>query len=209
VTGPEGQEMMLASRSDNGGRTFDRAFPIAQDQTNRFGFGDGKFSELEDGSLVMLTWTYRHPSEETIQVHRCASFDRGRTWSPPESTDLFCQILTPLSWGKSRLLAAGTVRTIPEGIRLFISRDAGRTWNSDHAIQLWDPRRSQVTGEPLPVGSSQSSDTGGLWEALPSFTFGSPELNRTGENEAVMTYYAIVDGITHVRACRFGVTSLD
>lgn len=203
ATAPQGQQIMLGTLSADGGRTFSAAFPIAWDQSGRLGFGDGKFAELEDGSIVMLTWTYRHPSEETIEVHRCLSLDQGRSWSPPEATNLVCQILTPQPRGGSRLLAAGNVRTTPEGIRLFASQDAGRTWDPTQAVQLWDPRQLRATGEPLPLGDTESNDGSGLWEALPSFTFGSPELTRTGRNEMVMTYYAIVEGITHVRACRF------
>jgi hypothetical protein len=205
ATAPQGQQMMLGSLSVDRGQSFSAAFPIAWDRTARLGFGDGKFAELHDGSIIMVTWTYRHPSEETIQVHRCLSSDAGRTWSEPEPTDLVCQILTPLSWAGPQLLAAGTVRTVPEGIRLFAGRDAGRSWDSTGAVQLWDPRHLRASGRPLPLGSAGPDDGTGLWEALPSFTFGSPELMRTGENELVMTYYAIVDGITHVRACRFRV----
>jgi hypothetical protein len=205
VTAPQRQQAMFGSLSVDGGRSFSAASHIACDQTGRLGFGDGRFAELQDGTIVMLTWTYRHPSEETTHVHRCVSSDKGRTWSAPEPTDLLCQILTPQAWAGSRLLAAGTVRTPPEGIRLFASHDSGRTWDSTLALQLWDPRRLRASGEPLPLGRAGPSDGSGLWAALPSFTFGSPELMRMGENEMVMTYYAIVEGVTHVRACRFRV----
>ncbi len=205
VTAPQGPQAMVGSLSLDGGRSFSAAFPIAWDQTGGLGFGDGRFTELADGSVVMLTWTYRHPSEETVCVHRCVSSDRGRTWSAPEATDLVCQILAPQAWHGSELLAVGNIRTPPEGIRLFASGDAGRTWGSTQAIQLWDPRQLRATGQPLGLGGVGPSDGSGLWAALPSFTFGSPELMRISERELVMTYYAIVDGVTHVRACRFRV----
>ena len=131
--------------------------------------------------------------------------DQGRTWSPPEPTNLVCQILTPVTLDGSRLLAAGTVRTVPEGIRLFAGDDAGRTWDAAGAIQLWDPRELCVTGRLLALGGGDSTDASGLWDALPSFTFGSPELTRVAESELVMTYYAIVGGVTHVRTCRFRI----
>ena len=203
ATAPAGQQVMLAAISLDAGRTFAPPFPIAYDQTSQLGFGDGKFAELDDGSVIMLTWTYRHPSEETIAVHRCVSSDRGRTWSPPQPTDLVCQILAPAVLNNSQLIAAGTVRTVPEGIRLFAGHDAGQTWDHDHAIQLWDPRQLRITGQPLPLNAAADPDKGGLWDALPSFTFGTPDLIPLNDTDLLMTYYAIVNDITHIRACRF------
>jgi hypothetical protein len=208
VTAAEGQQAMLVSRSEDGGRSFSAALPIAWDASGRLGFGDGRLAELDDGSVVMLTWTYRHPSEESIHVHRCLSSDGGRTWSAPEPTDLMCQIPAPQAWTGSQMLAAGTVRTPPEGIRLVASQDAGRTWDAARAIQLWDPRELRASGKPLALSPAGPADAPGLWAALPSFTFGSPELMRIGEDEMVMTCYAIIDGITHVRACRFKVSAM-
>lgn len=76
VTVPQGPQAMYGSLSVDGGRSLSAAFPIVADQTGRLAFGDGKFVELDDGSIVMLTWTYRLPSEETIHVHRCGSVGR-------------------------------------------------------------------------------------------------------------------------------------
>lgn len=204
ATGAHGQEMMLACLSNDEGRTFSPAAPIACDETGRLGFGDGKFTLQADGSIVMLTWTYLNSNEETIFVHRCESRDNGRTWSPPKPTNVLCQIMTPQTMADSKLIAAGNVRTPPEGIRLFSSVDGGTTWDTSDSVQLWDPRKLCATGTVLPM-KVPLADQQGVWDALPAFTFGSPELVRLGGNEAVMTYYAIVDGVTHIRACRFHV----
>ena len=203
ATAEHGQQMMLGCFSDDGGRTLSPLFPIAHDATGRLGFGDGKLALLPDGRIVMLAWTYLNPSEETIAVHRCVSSDGGCTWSPPEPTDIVCQVISPLSVGDGTLLAAGNVRIPPEGIRLVRSVDAGATW-VDTPIQLWDARQLKVTGEPLAIGvASGGGDV--IWDALPSFTFGSPELTRLADGDVLLTYYAIVNEVTHVRACRFAV----
>ena len=203
ITDTHGQETMLACVSTDEGLSFEPALPIAKDETGGLGYGDGKFDRLADGTLIMLAWTYRNPSEETIRVHRCESRD-GRTWSPPQPTNVVCQIMTPLQMAGSLIIAAGNVRTPPEGIRLFHSRDCGKTWDTSAPVQLWDPRRLQITGAVLPI-EAPPPDREGIWGALPSFTFGSPELAKLGEDEALMTYYAIIEGITHVRACRFRI----
>lgn len=205
ITDRHGQETMLACITTDDGHSFEPLFPIAQDKTGGLGYGDGKFARLADGTLLMLAWTYKNPSEETIQVHRCESRD-GRTWSAPQPTNVVCQIMTPLQMAGSLLIAAGNLRTPPEGIRLFHSRDGGKTWDTSAPVQLWDPHRLRVTGEVLPI-EAPAPDRGGLWEALPSYTFGTPDLAKLSEDEALMTYYAIVEGITHVRACRFRISS--
>jgi len=206
ATAEHGQQMMLGCFSDDGGRTLSPLFPIAHDAAGRLGFGDGKLAMLPDGRVVMLAWTYRNPSEETIEVHRCVSSDGGETWSPPEPANIVCQVISPLEIGDGALLAAGNVRTPPEGIRLVRSLDAGATW-VDAPLHLWDARQLRVTGEPLAIRAASGVDDV-IWDALPSFTFGSPELTRLADGDVLLTYYAVVDEVTHVRACRFAVDGI-
>lgn len=205
ATGEHGQQMIMGCFSDDGGRTLSPLFPIAHDTTGERGFGDGKVAVLPDGRIVMLAWTYLNHTEETIAVHRCESQD-GCRWSTPEPTNIVCQIMTPLGVGDHGLVAAGNVRTHPEGIRLFRSIDAGATWIGT-PIQLWDARQSKVTAVPLAIGQT-SSDDEGVWDALPSFTFGCPELTMLADGDALLTYYAELQGVTHVRACRIAIDRL-
>jgi hypothetical protein len=205
ATGEHGQQMIMGCFSDDGGRTLSPLFPIAHDATGELGFGDGKVAVLPDGRIVMLVWTYLNHTEETIAVHRCVSPD-GCRWSTPEPTNILCQIMTPLGVGEQELVAAGNVRTHPAGIRLFRSVDAGATWIGT-PIQVWDARQSKVTGVPLAINRTSSGDEG-VWDALPSFTFGCPELTMLPDGDALLTYYAEVQGVTHVRACRIAIDRL-
>jgi hypothetical protein len=203
ATGEHGQQMIMGCFSDDGGRTLSPLFPIAHDTTGELGFGDGKVAVLPDGRIVMLTWTYLNHTEETVFVHRCVSMDGGCHWSAPEPTNVVCQIMTPLGVSDQGLLAAGNVRTRPEGIRLFRSIDAGATWIGT-PIQLWDARQSRVTAVPLAIGAASSSGDS-IWSALPSFTFGCPELTMLADGHVLMTYYADLQGVTHIRACRIAM----
>ncbi len=203
ATGQYGQQFMMGMFSDDGGKTVSPLFDIAHDVTGRLGFGDGKLSLLPDGRMVMHVWTYLNETEETIAVHRCVSSDGGRTWTPPEPTNVVCQIMNPIVLPTGTLLAAGTVRTHPAGIRLFQSLDGGATWNGT-PIQLWDEQELRITGVPLAITSKLDQDEK-LWAALPSFAFGWPELTRLPDEDVLLTYYACVNEITHIRACRFAV----
>jgi len=70
---------------------------------------------------------------------------------------------------------------------------------------MWDPVANRMVGEPVVPAKDAAADAGGIWEALDRFTFGTPDLVLLGDGSLLMTYYATLDGITHVRACRFRV----
>jgi hypothetical protein len=206
ATGERGQQIILATISSDGGQTFQPVITCAEDKSGTFSYGDPRCTLLPDGRIVMLIWAFLNATEETIPVRRCVSMDQGQSWSPPVSTHVQSQIMTPLALDSNRLIAASTVRTIPAGIRLWFSSNAGETWNTDSPVQMWDAREEKMKGtllriEDKPSGSASEE----VWNALPSFSFGTPDLVLLENNTILLTYYAILRGITHVRACRFEV----
>ena len=74
-------------------------------------------------------------------------------------------------------------------------------------LQMWDVRESRILGEPVRAADAESKDEG-VWDALDKFTFGTPDLLLLDDGSVVMTYYGTIDGICHVRACRFRVTEI-
>jgi hypothetical protein len=199
-----GQSMVFAAFSPDGGRTLKPAVACVADPSGETGYGDPRLALLDDGSVVMLLWTYRQATEETLAVHRSTSIDGGRTWSAPRSTLVEGQIMTPLQLGRGGMIAASTVRTGRHGIRLWFSRDQGRSWEPDSCRQMWDPYDEKLLGTVIAPDRSTSRGPGEkIWAALPGFTFGYPDLVRLGEDTFLLTYYATVRGITCVRACRF------
>jgi len=108
-------------------------------------------------------------------------------------------VTTPLALNPGRVIAVGNVRTHPNGMRLWCSRDGGATWD-EPPVQLWDPRAERVVGEPLPV---EVGEGGKAWQSLPAFTFGMPDLVRFKDDSVLMTYWATLNEVFHVRACRF------
>ncbi len=116
--------------------------------------------------------------------------------------------MTPFAIDSNHLIAAGNVRMPPAGRHLWFSSDTGKTWNTDSPVQMWDAREEKIKGTLLKIGDkSAKSAPKKIWNALPRFTFGTPDLVPLKNNMILLTYYATLRGITHVRACRFEINN--
>ena len=190
--------------SSDDGCTFGVPITFAEDPDGQVNLCDARFTVLKDGRVLMLLWVFLQDTEETIEVQRSYSSDMSRTWTEPEPVGMLGQIVMPLELPSGDVIAASTYRQPPEGIRLWISHDGAETWDTEHPIQMWDPRQNTTIGEPI-VKGSETARNRGIWQALAGFTFGTPDLVALGDGSILLTYYATIDGINCVRACRFSV----
>ncbi|MEO7649832.1 MAG: hypothetical protein ABIZ80_05150 [Bryobacteraceae bacterium] len=138
-------------------------------------------------------------------MHRCVSDNDGATWSAPGGTGVLSQITTPLAMNETTCIAAANVRLGRQGIRLSLSADQGETWDPGCWL-MWDPNRSEMLGERLGSPEPDAPTAEKIWDALPTYSFGTPDLLRLPDGTCLLTYYATIDGICHIRACRFQVT---
>ena len=157
----------------------------------------------------MLAWTWETQTEKAMCIHQMISHDHGRTWSPPAPTGIAAQVTAVGALDDDLLIGAGNVREPPEGIRLWLGDVAGREWRTDEPVAMWDQSTQRMLGAPL-ASAAEEHDSGpqALWDALPGYTFGTPDLVALGESRFLLTYYATIRGITHVRACVFRVTDI-
>ncbi len=205
ATLPGAVEIILGTVSTNQGASWEPVWNCLADPEQKIGYGDPRYCLLPDGGIVMLAWTWRIADEQPMPVHRCFSTNHGRTWTRPVSTNVASQIMNPLALDEESLIAVSNVRTRPEGIRLWHSSDAGNSWNTQ-PLQMWDPYVERILGTPLTQTTVETDAVReSLWDSLPSFTFGTPELLHLGQREFLLMYYGTVTGVTHVRACRFRV----
>ena len=193
-----------ATFSADGGRTFE---PLAglgiDDVAGKLELCDARFTPLGDGILALL-WSFHSDTEEDDEVRRSVSLDNGRTWSGPQPVGFIGQVTAPLVLSDSRVIAASNYRFPPEGIRLWTSLDEGLTWQRP-PVQMWDPRENRISARPLDApGGGHAED--GVWDALPKFSFGTPSLLELHDGSILLTYYATLNDVTHIRACRFRLT---
>ena len=117
---------VLISRDE--GHTWTRSAEIGP----TYGWAENNVVELSDGRLTMLI-----RADRTGYLKRSESVDRGRTWSPPASTDI------PNPGSKFRLHRLRTGRIVlihnPNGICGV--RYPLALWASDDDMQTWPHRR--------------------------------------------------------------------
>ncbi len=83
----DGKEITLGTSSPDGGDHWAPLWACAHDESGAQSYGDPRLALLPDGRIVMLLWTWANKTDETLEVHRLVSHDRGRTWAraaPPE-----------------------------------------------------------------------------------------------------------------------------
>ena len=194
-----GPQATAACFSDDGGRSFSDPELIAGDAEGELSLCDARFARLGDGSYLMHLWSFRYDTEETVNVHESRSSD-GRTWSTPTPTTLVGQISQPLQLPSGLLVTVCNHRQTQPGSHLWWSHDRGRTW-SDCTLRMWDAALARVTGQPgQPRRHSQAEE---VWDALPRFAFGTPNLLHQSDGTVLLTYWATLDDIPHIRACLF------
>lgn len=205
VTKPDRCQAIMTSRYSTSDRQVQPAIWCANDLTGRLSFGDPSLTRLPQGKIMVLSWTYFNAPEETIQAHVTTSHDDGHTWTQPNPTGIRRQNEALLAHSGNHIYIAGNVRNPPHGIRLWHSSDAGATGNTDTPLQICDMTTNTISGFP-PSTSSETHHTnlnGDLWDSLPSFTFGAPDLTTTSSNNILLTYYAVAQNKEEVRACNF------
>ena len=201
----QGAQGTAIVRSGDDGRTFSAPTTVAADPAGELSLCDGRATVLPDGRILVVLWTFRRDGEETLSIHTTWSADDGDTWTPPAPIGLVGQVTAPLALSSGGVLAASNVRTPPEGIHLWYSSDGGGRWDTEQRILMWDERETRIAAAPVPAGSAAASGDD-VWEALQGFTFGTPALVSAQDDSLVLTYYATLNGVIHIRACRFSLT---
>ena len=203
---PSGVNATALIISQDDGRTFSAPIMVAGDDNGRLNLCDARFDLLPDGRVIALLWTFLQENERTIEVHRCFSSDHGQRWSPPESLGFVGQITAPLVLPNGQVIAASNYRHPPLGSLLWHSNDGGTTWATGQPIQLWDAEQGAITGRAVTLPTLGEVEER-IWDELQRFSFGTPDLVLLADGTVLLTYYATLQGVIHVRACGLRVVA--
>lgn len=202
VTTAAGLQEIMTARYDVRQRLFSDFQRTACDPSGELNFGDPQLLVRDDGSVLMITWTF-DSAEKTIAAHALESMDCGSTWTSPVPTQVACQKAALASVSATQYLLAANVRVYPDGIRMWASHDSGKTWDLASELQMWDPGSRRVIAASVSRAAGPDPTSGALWDSLPGFTFGSPDLIRLHDGRMLLAFYAIESGRERIRACIF------
>ncbi len=174
--------------SRDGGRTFPQRFLVAQDPTHRIYYWDQRLCATETpGEFLGLFWTHDLTAKTDLPVHflRGSIHDGVKARQLPVATTIPGQIAAPLLLEDGRILAFVVDRDRPGTMKLWQSRDGGRTWPSADAetVHVHDERAALTQGK-------EQIDFKQYWEDMGKWSFGHPAAQLISAREALLTYYA-------------------
>jgi len=167
------------------GRSFDRVVTVAKDEEQRVYYWDERLAYSSSHErAVALFWTYDRVAEKDMPIHIAWSSADGRSWEAPRSTGIRGQIAQPLPLPDGRLLAFYVHRHPPGSMRLVASNDAGKTWDVDGELVVYQ------SGGARERGLAGESDFARYWEDMSTWTFGHPTGAMLDENTVLLAFYA-------------------
>jgi len=105
--------------------------------------------ELSDGKLVAM-FRYNPRDHSQSYLRQSESYDGGRTWTTSHPTGIWGYPPHLLELQNGLLLVSYGVRREPFGEKACISRDGGKTWETDREIMI-NPARNGDLGYPASV----------------------------------------------------------
>ncbi len=105
--------------------------------------------ELRDGKLVAMI-RYNPPNREQSFLRQSESYDGGRSWTTSHKTGIWGYPPHLIQLKNGGLLVSYGVRREPYGEKACISRDGGKTWETDREIMI-NPAINSDLGYPASI----------------------------------------------------------
>jgi len=177
----EGKRVIGVEASEDDGRTWKMlsTVPLANQDINHL--HEPHVAQNADGTLVTMV-RYQPPDGQCF-LQQSESTDGGRTWSVLHPTPLWGYPPHLICLDNGWLLVSYGRRKEPFGERACISRDGGKTWDSDHEIVLADAMNGDL-GYPASV----QLDDGSIWTVY-------YQIDQPGEKTCLMgTHWRLETG---------------
>jgi len=189
---------MLVSRDR--GRTFERPYSVARDPEAKIYYWDQRLcAGPAPGEFTGLFWTHDLEHQRDLTVHlRHGSIDR------PDDvvitpTAINGQIAAPLWLEDGRLLAFVVDRDKPGTLKLWSSRDRGRTWREALLVYTHEEQAALTQGK-------ENINFEQYWADMRKWSFGHPALRSLGGNTVLAAFYAGPPNNMSIHWARLDVT---
>lgn len=174
--------------STDGGQTFPRKFLVGEDPKHDVFYWDERLVPTKTpGEYVGLFWTHnRHEKKDLNVTFQRASLSEGdRAKLTPVETKIPGQISSPVVMDDGRILGFVVDRDKPGTMKLWQSKDGGKTWPASDALTV------HVHDEKtLMANQKEGVDFAQYWEDMAKWSFGHPAAQLINQHEALLVYYA-------------------
>lgn len=174
--------------SRDGGQTFPERFLVGEDPQHNIFYWDQRLIPTKTpGEYIGLFWTHDRNAQKDLNVHfQSASLaDGGRAKMKPVDTAIPGQISAPLLLEDGRIMGFVVDRDKPGTMKLWQSKDGGKTWPADLALTVLVHDENTL----LP-NQKEQVDFAEYWENMGKWSFGHPALQLIDQHTALMVYYA-------------------
>lgn len=179
--------------SEDEGQTWSSYMDVMHEPGNRVFHWESKIIALPDGRLLAVAWVYDDSTGVDRPNQYALSDDGGATWSPPMSTGLQGQTMTPIALDDGRILSVYR-RTDEPGLWANLSHLDGHAWINETATPIWGHQTAGLTG-----------DTGNMADNFAVLRFGAPCLVRLGGGTVYGAFWCYEDCVSVLRWFRLRV----
>jgi hypothetical protein len=182
------------------GTTWPERAIVAADPEARIFYWDQRIAAHPDtGGLVAMFWTHDRSRGVDLENHIAWADPSGTIWGEPQPTGLRGQHCQPLPLGADHLAAVYVQRTDPPAIRMTLSRDFGRTWDTANTLTIYE--------HPYPDRHSEESRPfEEFWRDMMQWQFGHPRAVLDPDGRALVAWYG---GDRHGTSMRWAIIDLD
>jgi sialidase-1 len=183
-----GGNRMVAFVSKDRGVTWPEHLDVMSSPEGNLIFWESKIVELSDGRLLAVAWCHDEKTSSDRPNQYAFSADGGATWTPPESTGLSGQTLTPILLSGDRVLSVYRRMDEP-GLWANLSHFEDDRWINDDAQPLW--------GNKSIDGVTRTDD--GAVEMFHTLRFGAPSMIRLPDGAIHMTFWCYEQCVSIIR----------
>lgn len=183
--------------SDDRGKTWSERVDFPSASNSEKMFSHSRYTQMLDGRIAALQWTQNINATKEFDLHFTVSDESGTVWSDPRPTGIKGQTSWLADMGDGLLVATYTSREgMNPGIRVVVSDDAGKTWDLDNEITIWDAVGQEYLGAVQKPTYPASHD---------NIAFGKPNSARMPNGEIISSWWCTQACVTHARFARLAV----
>lgn len=183
---PHGMKM-IALISNDEGVTWPE-YSIVMDGVDKgIIYWEGKIVEITNGTLLAVAWAYNEIEGIDLPNQFCLSYDHGKTWTQPSSTNILGQTMAIEALQDGRLLCVYR-RIDKPGLWLTITRLENGTWNNEDEIPLWGSQ-----------SKNQKIKSVNMVQEFNELKFGAPCITLLPDGFVYIAFWCYEDMVSNIR----------